>query len=166
MIRVRQDDLRPGRRRSWSGSNPLTVPCVPTGMNAGVSKAPCSRRHAPEPRVHVRRIGTNEFVSKRNLRHRTRECTAFGAFLAARDVADRATRVSRSATPQAANPSPTVLPTTIASPAIASPAGAFTVSAVAFGIVLPLLCDRVPVADAAVALSVCAFPRLALCARA
>ena len=34
--------------RSWSGVSPLTVACVPTGMNAGVSTEPCGVSSRPD----------------------------------------------------------------------------------------------------------------------
>ena len=37
--------------RSRPGSTPFTVPCVPTGMNAGVSTTPCGVVNRAQPRA-------------------------------------------------------------------------------------------------------------------
>ena len=66
-------------RAGWPASTPLTVACVPTGMNAGVSTAPCGvvnvPRRAAEPASECR-------ASKRKTRpsvSRVAECQMSGA---------------------------------------------------------------------------------------
>ena len=55
VIGVAQDDLRAGGMRRSPGVRLLTVACVPTGMNCGVSIAPCGVVEAAEPRAGRRR---------------------------------------------------------------------------------------------------------------
>ena len=47
MIGVAEHDLGAGRRARSAGVIPLTVPCVPTGMKAGVCTRPCGVRISP-----------------------------------------------------------------------------------------------------------------------
>jgi hypothetical protein len=61
VIRIGEDDLGARGRRS-SGPRLLTLPCVATGMKAGVSRSPCGvamspRRAAPSLPRRVKRTG-------------------------------------------------------------------------------------------------------------
>ena len=46
--------------RSSRGSIAFTLPCVPTGMNTGVSTTPCAVVNRPKPRLGVR-VGFQKF---------------------------------------------------------------------------------------------------------
>lgn len=74
MVGVREDALRASVFHQVR-QQPLIVPCVPTGMNAGVSKCPW-RGDATQAR-RTGRIGLETLVAKRSVHRKRRVVTGF-----------------------------------------------------------------------------------------
>ena len=78
MIGVAQNDLRAGIVLELRGRSPLTVACVPTGMNTGVSMVPCAVCSTPARAPVSGHRASNSKVMARGKIHYRRRGSRFG----------------------------------------------------------------------------------------